>query len=674
MNLDNKLRFGNLDMVMFLPVNNTEALYFTTSGKMKLNNETGRLNFINVSKPYSYSVNVANKVSAVHVVGHSETTIYSIYNNTLISLIYYRPKLGMDDMVLGMQYEFICPELTHDYLLDGFSFGMNYMFVSFRSRTVNSTYVFVIVDIFDFTLAGQKCIKEEQVDFVTYNMDSRVTFYRNGLLYSYELSQGSIVIYARLGTDQPYTLNIRQTSNRQPNDLKTVNVEIIDNPFTDFKIELDFSTVDVLRGAWTEMQVGRKTFRGNNGDLYLDGIEYPSNIRISAGEENLCPITNADKNDLLYTNKIKYLRMLKQTVMLVSTRDRYGLFSCNNDEKNTPTNPCQCQEINRATLEPNTYVLYAYGIVNRFILMTTSDSIAVSSSKLKVKDSFIDSDSTDVLDYNGNNYVLLKRQKSTCLVYPSAQMTRFLYIRESADSPSPNPNPSSSSGSSGSGGSGLGDQTGDNPDQVADTNDEIWTVVLNLTMGPEGKGPSKFKVISHHKMRFFGAMDLQKKTIFRFRRIFGSTNTFMFSYKTLDGDNSNFGIAYTKIETMNCPGNDEACLRVEKRVKVFDYAKNLTGFDFCPMGQNVVVVNKNFKKGFPNKLKYKVVTKPLNKPQPEASYGRIWFQYPFYSAGLGRVLDIQCHGVMGAFQILARAKANTDPLSNKYSQQRLLGS
>ena len=640
-NLDNILRAGDLDLVLFKSVSKSEGIVFSQSAKFLFNNTTKKLNFVNITTPYQYSVTIDNNANDLHIVGHSQTTIYSIYRQSLISIIFNNPTPAQKGIattqVRGLQYNFICSEFNEGFVIDNFNFGGRYMFTSYKAANGNGTRVFVVIDIFDnFQLGGQRCVRVDNASFVSYNRDSRVMYFKDGNLTSYELSEGSVVVQAKKKTDQVYTMTVSQYSDRQPNAHKTVKISVIEDPFTDFMIDVQPGNLDVLRGGWSELQVGRRTFLGNNGETHLEGIPSPSFIRIGIGATNQCPfvagnITISPKNsskglDTLYTKPIKNMWLLRETTLLVTTRERYGIFICNNDQKISSARPCYCKEYYKAPLEPNQYILFASTIQFRFVLMTISDSLEVSASKLKVKDTKKTGSENDVLRYNNTNYVVLEKQKGTCLDYPSASTTRFIYIRESENS---------------------------TKDANGATNDQIWTVVLNLTRN-ETLG-AQFTISSHHRLKFLGDLESTKKMIFSIKRIQGSTNTFMFNYQNLE--NKQFGIAFATILVYNCPDQEEACLRVERKIQVWDFGNQLSEFDFCPMGNNVAIFNKKFKSS-KSVIINKIQTTPLIKDSPETSGADIWFDYPFFSIKLEKILDIQCQGSMGVFQILVSTNDN----------------
>ena len=643
--MNNENRPNELDFVYYTqyPIQGQGKI---TLQSIMLNGTKGVVQFYK-RRDYAVSLSVSGFKEKVKVISWKQKEINLIDDKKLIFLFYQPPKGNSAKIISSVYYDLLCTNVRLDdtYKFNGFDMGTNYIFTSFKSKKNPKNFIYTIIDRKGSALQGIKCMSLKDAEFINFNRDDKIRYYKNDNLTTLELSRGSLVMSTIKTTDEPYLVTVTQTSKRFQNNSLHFNVSVIQDPYGRFEIDLKFETINVLHGGWTELQVGPGTFQGNDALVSLRGIE-KSDYRIIEAEANICKINPRTKGSLMYTGTIMYIEFIKSKVLLASVRNAYGTYFCEQKPDDELIIRCNCTEISVSTLPKDQYVIYSKNINDNFILLVTAKSISKSQSLLQIKDTNgkvvlrkSDKAGGKVDKDEIQNSVELVNQKGDCLAYPSADKTRLIYIRN-----------------------------------IKDGTDLIWSVVLSRRSDKNQE--VYFTTTEDQQLEIIGFNDSNVEyNIFKLKSISESTNSFMFN-----GRSNATGpfVAYVKI-SKSCPRNLSSCLTLEQTWNLNEFhLADFNRFDFCPMNKDLILFN--YPKETPNhRVSYDDVRDyndgaifaiPLKKIKPYASLKQIRLGYPFLELGVVQLVDIKCTGLLNSFEILVNVTyKNTTEKKYMYKKQ-----
>ena len=642
--LNNENRLGELDFIYYthLPIQNKGKIFL--QGVKLAYSKDGLIEFIQKEHPYKMTIIVNGDISKLKVINWKAKQITMIDDKKMI-FIYYQPlKNSGSNVVSSIFYNVLCDGLDDQYKYYNFDIGKDYAFVSFQHKTNPQQFIYAVIDREGSYLQGLRCWNLSNADFIAFNREDQIRYYKDKNLTTNELSMGSMVISTtNKTTHYPFNVKVAQMSQRFQNNYMEIEVSVIQNPFGRFLIDLKFEAITVLHGGWTELQVGPGTFQGNDALVSLSGIE-KNDFRVIETDTRVCEIKPAESSkvgpkSIMYKKTIMYIQFIEFNVLLASVRGAYGSYLCGRKPKAeiVDRRNCTCHEIGITMFYQKDFVVYAKNIDDNFIVIATARQLGVTDGLAWIVDpsfpgGYILRDSNTFMGMVGPTlpYHSLKRQKGEFLAYSSAKNIRLIYIQD-----------------------------------VENGTDMIWSVVFTSFEQKISANKTQifYKTIDNARLNIVGYDDRENVyDIHKLKRISGSSNSFMFS-----GMSKTQGpfVAYVRL-IKSCPGGEEAtCLTLEQtwHLNRFNLAK-FNKFTFCPMNQDLILFNYPIRDKVgdityddPRRPDYGAIFAiPLKKRKPYASMKDIRLGYPFLELGVVKLIDVKCNGLLNSFEILVQVK------------------
>lgn len=484
--------------------------------------------------------------------------------------------------------------------------------------------------------------------------------------------------------------------------VKTFNIFVYDNPFLKQNISFKQKTIEVLHGGWTNLEIGPTTYNANNAGIDLGGLDSKFkrilnsigvNVKLKEWEKETTFVGDSFTLDKQQANQT-FAKIIKGYGLVLGIQGKWRIYRLNFFNKSFDQatnqytiNATEVWRLNTSatstTTIDNKSILVETVLISEFVIVLLYKQVVVETGKPNKEDYYIQFIFTNgsKLDQNPDTIPIVNdilttpatsdrykltnyNSKGGILLYPIGDDLRIIYCRDRVDS----------------------------QNKIKEDNTTLYTMFFKHVI----KDVQEVKKITYNlqvdnefkdRGLIYSGTD-QQISIMQLKRIYGDTNSFMFSYKDMKitGDHPYF-IASVNSLFDTTKHTDPGFLLLKQKIQLKTIKK--TGnikidFSFCPMNQEILIADKTQYTAPTPPPSSGSVTTIVRSPDKRVysfpylkiassgyplhtkidvvnvySFESIFFNDKEGTIGNKYIKDLKCDNLVNGFQILAADKIDT---------------